>query len=507
MQNRRFRNHISIIIEQTGGVLLALLIIFIPQFLQNIGEVVEAGRELVSGRGLLINIGMILALLAVIGIQVLIWAKTYISIEENAVIIEKNTFNKRKNTIGIRNISNINTEQNLLEMLLGTCKVKLDTNSRSTADSTDVKIVLKKADALWFQQEVARRMQAFAAAEQADGEVKPEASAVLNADLTGEGEDFDIRSDFGDILQHGLFSVNIISLLILIISTSVIVGEIVQMLEQPELMKSFLSAAAGIAVAVFIALSALWDMVKGFLRYYNFRAKRRGSKIYIRYGLFKKVEYTIPVDKIQALRIRQSFVARIGHRYMAEIVNVGMGDDQEERNSFLVLYAAEKKLEERLSVLLPEFIEAADCQVERQPASVWAAWMLPAFVYTLCVTGAAAACSFAFGAEKYFLLIWGCAAGLEILLLVCMILKYRTEGMKMDENFLKLTRGYFGKNYLAVKYENIQYVEIKQNPLARICGIGKGYLHLLASSANAEQRIPYFRKNLDDKMKSRMIKR
>lgn len=53
--------------------------------------------------------------------QLLLWSKTY--------------------------ISNVNTEQNLLERLLGTCKVKLDTNSMSTADQTDVKIVLKKADA------------------------------------------------------------------------------------------------------------------------------------------------------------------------------------------------------------------------------------------------------------------------------------------------------------------------------------------------------------------------
>ena len=45
-------------------------------------------------------------------------------------------------------------------MLLGTCKVKLAPTSRSTADSTDVKIVLKKADAEWFKQEITQKMQA-----------------------------------------------------------------------------------------------------------------------------------------------------------------------------------------------------------------------------------------------------------------------------------------------------------------------------------------------------------
>ena len=40
---------------------------------------------------------------------------------------------------------------------------------------------------------------------------------------------------------------------------------------------------------------------------------------------------------------------------MAEIVNVGMGDDSEEKNSFLILYSTEAKLDEKLAVLLPSF--------------------------------------------------------------------------------------------------------------------------------------------------------
>ena len=135
-QDMRFRNHISIIVEQTGGLLIALLILLIPSILENIDEFMETGLGFLDGKWLLVNLGLILFFLVVISIQIAIWSKTYISVQDNAVVIERNTLNKKKNTIGIRNISNINTEQNLFEMLLGTCKVKLDTNSRSTADST-----------------------------------------------------------------------------------------------------------------------------------------------------------------------------------------------------------------------------------------------------------------------------------------------------------------------------------------------------------------------------------
>ena len=79
----------------------------------------------------------------------------------------------------------------------------------------------------------------------------------------------------------------------------------------PDLMGSLLSAAAGIVVAASFVFSAVWDTLKDFIRYYDFRARRRGDRIHIRYGLLKKMEHTIPVSKIQALKIRQAFIAPI----------------------------------------------------------------------------------------------------------------------------------------------------------------------------------------------------
>ena len=154
-ENRKFRNHISVVLEQTAGALAAIAVLVVTQLLEHLDEILKADLSFLTEKG-----GVILLLAAAVIAQVLVWRKTYISIEDNAVVIEKGSVNKQKNTIGIRNISNINLEQNLIEMLFGTCKVKLDTNSRSTADSTDVKIVLKKTDALWFRQEVARRIKA-----------------------------------------------------------------------------------------------------------------------------------------------------------------------------------------------------------------------------------------------------------------------------------------------------------------------------------------------------------
>lgn len=511
-ENKRFRNHISIIIEQTGGVLIALLVIFVPQLLENFEEVMETGAQFLSGRALLINLGVLLLVLVLIGWQTAVWAKTYISIQENAIVIDRETLNHKKDTIGIRNISNINIEQNLFEMLIGTCKLKLDTNSRSTADSTDVKIVLKKEAALRFKQIVMERMQETSGERRKDGGTpSPEKLTVSPSAPAGnpvgiQEEEYDIHADFGEILQHGLFSVNVISLIILILGIVGTITTVIGILNKPDLMHSLLGAASGIIAAVLVVFSALWDTVKDFVRYYDFRTKREGNKLHIKYGLFKKVEYTVPVDKIQALKIRQSFIARLGKRYMAEIVNVGMGDDQAEKDSFLILYGTEENLKKRLSILLPEFLGAAKLKTERLPASVWAAWAVPGAVYTLCVIASAAVVHSLLGG-KYMIWVWIGAAAMEVFLLAGMILKYRTDGTGAGEEFLKVARGYFARNYLAVRYQNIQYVKFSQNPLARAFGLQKGEAHLLASSMNATHAIPYFKNSVDEKIKRGMLSR
>ena len=429
--------------------------------------------------------------------------------------------NKKKNTIGIRNISNINLEQNLFEMLLGTCKVKLDTNSRSTADSTDVKIVLKKADAEWFKQEITQKMQAAergmagrslekgAAGYPAGDAVQYSSPAGMSRQgdvFTGmEDEEFDLRAEFGDIFQHGLFSINIFSMVILILGIIGAIVTAVRLLSQPDLMASVLGAAAGIMTAGAIVLSALWDTVKDFIRYYDFRAKRRGDKIYIRYGFLKKVEYTIPVDKIQALKVRQSFVARLGGRYMAEIVNVGMGDDKNERDSFLVLYSTEEKLKERIGLLLPEFAETVGQRTERMPGGAWAAWLTPLAVCCAAAGAGAAVCAEIWQQNASVIMLG--AAAFILLVLIGLILKYRTDGVSTEGEFLKLCHGYFGRNYISVRYQNIQYAEIRQGFIARALGIRKGTVHLLASSSNAIHNIPYFKGDAAEKIRRGMLDR
>ena len=124
-------------------------------------------------------------------------------------------------------------------------------------------------------------------------------------------------------------------------------------------------------------------------------------------------------------------------------------------------------------------------------------------IYAAVVCASAAVCAVIL--EEDTILIWLGAACLILILLIGMVLKYLTDGSGCDGTFLKLCHGYFGKNYISVRYSQIQYMEIKQNFIARAFGIRKGEIRLLASSANASHGIPYFKGNEDERIRQGML--
>lgn len=500
MENKiKFRNHISIVAERMGSIFIFLFFALMGGLSQNIKTIAEKDIRLDAGfaEALLPVLGILAVFLLIVVWQVVVWSKTYISIVENTIVIERNTLNRRKNTIGIKNISNVNTEQNLFEMLMGTCKVKLDTNSLSTADKTDVKIVLKKADAENFRRTVMRLLRQTETGEAGGTD---ETAAVYPSEQSME---YDITAGLGDMLVHGLFSINIISVLVLL---GCIVGAadlFVQTFGSGMAGKSIIAVLGSVSVIIFVFFSSLWDIAKGFIQYYDFKAKRQENKIYLSYGLFKKVQYTIPVDKINAVKLTQSLQARIAGRYMAELINVGMGDDGSEQKAFFVLYSSKNSMQNYLQMLLPEYSDILAAPVERQPRAVWAAWLIPLSGYLMAI-----AAGFLIVLEfrtDFLMHTVIAAAGLTLLSFLSAVCRFFTAGVSVEEEYLILVRGYMRRSVLCVSYDKIQHINTKQNFIAQKQGIQKGSIYLLASALNMTQSVPYFREEKLDVIKNRML--
>ena len=497
-EGRKFRNHISVVAEKVGAGTYALLAVLAGIFIQNAEELLDMSSSLLEDRRTLFGLLICLGLLAVSIVKTWwTWSRTWISVQDQAIVIEKRTVNGSENTIGIKNISNINLEQNLFEMLVGTCKVKMDTGSLSTANSTDVTIVLKKAKAEAFKAEV-------------ESLLRGEKERTEESE-TGDKEAYDFRAGSQDIIRHGICSMSVLSIVAVVLGLMGAVVMAAEALGDGDVFDSLLRSAVSFLAAIVIVLSAVWDIIKDFVRYLDFSVKRRKDRIYIRYGILKKVEYTIPVDMIQALKLRQTLIARIWGKYMAEIVNVGMGDDKGEKKSFLILYGSEQEVCEKLKLILPEFAAIAEREVKRQPRSVWAAWLWPLALYEACVAAAGGLASFwlpGYIPAEYMHLYHGAAAVGLILLAAAgpavLAQRYRTSGMTMSGGFVKAASGCWGRTIVAARCDHIQYVTLRQNFIARSCGICKGTFHLLAGAGDMAQILPYFEAEQAERMREEM---
>ena len=167
METKRFRNHFSDVIEQLGGLLIFLFIVGVQSIPDILSDTDGDSNDIVAlidnPKYAMIVIIVVITILAVLGLiigfKVRRWYKTWIIIGNDTITVERNTLRSVKNTVGIKNISNVNINQNIFEMIIGTCNLKLDTNSLSTADRTDIKLILKKQQGEELRNYINRRVE------------------------------------------------------------------------------------------------------------------------------------------------------------------------------------------------------------------------------------------------------------------------------------------------------------------------------------------------------------
>ena len=247
----------------------------------------------------------------------------------------------------------------------------------------------------------------------------------------------------------------------------------------------------------------IWGMAKEFLKYLNFKIERKKDKVFLSYGLFKKVAYSVPVDKINGIKFTQTPIARLVKRYTVEIINVGMDDDENEANTFFLPYAKKEKLEQQLHMLLPEFDGCMEMKEEKQSLAIWLL-SIPWLLLYIVVTILTYIITETYAPELKNGVIFA-AVVIVIWRFIVKIARFLTRGIKVDEKFLKIVDGGFSKYTLFVKYDKIQYVTGKQCVIAKQFKIQKGTISLLASLKNRIHELPYFTENDMEQLKKQLI--
>lgn len=116
---------------------------------------------------------------------------------------------------------------------------------------------------------------------------QPERTAAI-----GQAE-YTVSTTLKDQLFHGLLTINLLTVLILVGTFAEIADTVHDVLSEGIFSEGTGAMLLQGGVVFLVFLGAFKSMLGGFVRYYGFRIERIGKELHIQYGLFTKTEYTI----------------------------------------------------------------------------------------------------------------------------------------------------------------------------------------------------------------------
>ena len=480
----RLRCHFSSIFEslwQFWAVIAITLFNQTDTIIELVQDMKSSGIRQALAEGGIWGLAVILALTgAVLLFQFLRWRKTWVTLDGNLIIIERNTLSRIHNTIAVENLSAVNVERNLFERIVGTARIKMDTNSMTTADKTDVSLVFREDKAITFRQAVISRMnqaKGAAAEENLAEDIRPD---VVPESIAESGNVFSYGAL--DMAKHSFYSMSIINLLIVMGGIASSVWYRTSEYYEPGVLLEHVGA---MIPALLVFVSAAWGLIKKYIIYYNFRVYRDGDDLHLRYGLLKLKSYTVPVDKISALQIKQPTLSRIFRKYQARIVTVGVGDESSELSNLTMAVSKEEMLHQ-LGMLIPEFMgESIMSDVIAEDRRGIAVRAVKSVKWILMLAAGAVAAGMWTDLPTW--IIACCAAAMIGFIILLYGLSHISAGWKKGEQALVLMEGCFAKNWTVCRYDKIQMISLVAHPAARHMGIKRGSVHML----NMAAEIPY----------------
>ena len=500
LENKKFRCHVSIIFEECATFIGSAFLLVLLNVSDFFTDDTMTGNDAMYGA--LAIVGIIFALMLFVLLRgILRWRKTTITIDREAIVWERDTLNKKKLTIGIKNISSINVERNIFERIIGTAKLKIDTNSLSTANKTDVMFLFKHAEALQYKEYLEMLVRVVTGEDIEENSIEVEddvevedVSEQETSSKSAHGKNkviAEYTSTEGEIIMHCLYDISIFSLIVCGVPTIFGIVEIFRTIFSGNIN---LGELLGIlTVVITFGYAAFYSVIGKLLRYYGLSVKRSGNRLHMKYGLLKIREYVIPVEKINAIHINQSMIARFFHRYHVTMDCVGVGDENNEIAQ-LTLSLPYDEVIKRVSQILPEYDINQISGVERiSPKAFWHKLRGLFILAILCAGFWVGAIVTAEGQMDATLVIIASTTMAVLFMWSAMVifLQLKTEGSMFGEKHLVTVTGTFGKDIMVISYKKVQYASTNQSPMTKFTRLVLGHINILAAGAGSVKKVPY----------------
>jgi putative membrane protein len=371
------------------------------------------------------------------------WRATTYTVTGNSFRLRQGVFQKNERTIPLEHVQSVDTVQGIIQRPFGVVEVRIETAGGGASDPDASLAALDREAAQTLRREI-------------EGSKRERAEETTGPTILR-------RLSTRDLLLAGATSGQIgVAFSVLAIGFQFLdnffpedfVRRLVETLAPNWLMVVLILVPAGLLLAWLLAIAGT------VLAYSGFTLSREGNFLYIKRGLLERREATIPLSRIQAVRISEGLLRQPFGLASLRVESAGYGEDAGVSTTLFPLLPR-NEVEELLAGAAPEFAGAPD--IEPLPRRSLRRYVFRATFLYLIIAFAAALVSF---------LVFQSALGLLGLLLIPPAaaygwLSYRDAGWAFEEDRLVVRHRGLGRKTAIAPRLHLQSRGMVRSPFQR----------------------------------------
>lgn len=457
MFNETRRNNWSYIIDLLINTISQLGLFILVSFL-----------KISEGGVFVIPVIIVLSLIvAIIG-----WINKKFYLDGEGIVYTKGIIFKKKMEVPFNKINTVDIKRNLIDMALGVALVKIDSGAVKQ-EGEEIKIKLKGEEATELKKIILMLKRNNIKEDDIEDELEEKFSeneivferritlmelviyAITKGKLLWSIGGFFLAMQFAEdvdnIIQIGYLE-----------KTLNFIGENITGIGEKTVPIIILTLLISFII-IYIFINIIFIIFE-IVRLYNFTVKSDLTSIYISYGLFSRKEYSVPINKIHALRFKQGLLHQMLNVFNLECIVIGYGDEKDEQ-AIIYPIADEKFIKEVIVKLLPDFKSEVDLQ--KPPSRALSRFIIKRSI----ILGVILGLTFFIGIGKYIEVRFTLFVIILLINAVLGYINYRNTSLGVNGEIIRASEGSLLKSTTIIKQTSVQSVKVIDGPFHRRKGV------------------------------------
>jgi putative membrane protein len=428
---------------------------------------------------LLIGAGLVVMFAATAGLGVAEWHRFYYWVEEGELRIENGVFVRQRRFIPQERIQTIDTSEGIIQRIFGLVKVQVETAGGGTEAEAVLSAVTKE--------EAERLRDALLKKNSAIGMVDEQVE-VMDGNLGAlMVEETEISKPTYTISWKALFLVGTTSGGIGVVLSAVVafVSQFDQFIPYEDVVDRFdlvlQTSVYFIASVAFFVLLLSWliSIAMTMIKYGNFTVIKQGDELLISRGIIEKRQLTIPLGRIQAIRISQNLLRQPFGLATVYVESAGgAGGKESDFSTILFPLVNVKEVDGLLQKFTPEY--NMQKQIQPLPKRSLPRYLIRMIIPALLISSVAAYFFQPYGFFAFILVGLAGALGYG---------QYRAGGWNIRGSQLQLSYRLVNKNIVLVHKKRVQAFEWKESEFQKRRHLQTIYASIKSSVSSKSFRV------------------